>query len=211
MRGTAAAPTSADLVLDDARVRRLRAQQEQAELRGRKSVTVLTGARGRVARGERRGARSGSRPPSPPEFTLPAGESATVHTMHVPAPVLVRRRPGLPGRARTWRLRGGAVSSPVGLADSSPATGRRTAGAVVLSLGEGGHAVSCPVPETSARPGCQRRAVPHRARLGRARACRGTPGPQRGSRGRSPLQCPLPEPAARADARLARGARAAKP
>jgi hypothetical protein len=140
MRGTPSAPTSADLVLDN-HESDVFARGGTTELRGRKSVTLLTGHE--AAWLEESGAVEKSIATSEPaEFTLPAGESATVHTMHVPAPVLVRVDPACGAGAYVEVARGGRFM-PAGLADTA---GEGEQHAAVLSLGEGGHVyrVRCP-------------------------------------------------------------------
>jgi hypothetical protein len=142
VRGTAAAPASADVVLD-AHETDVFARGGTTELHGRnKSITVLGGHD--AAWLQEGGAIEKSIATSePPEFTLPAGESATVHTMHVPAPVLVRVDPACGAGAYVEVARGGRFL-PVGLAGTGASDSEQHA--AVLSLGEGGHVyrVRCP-------------------------------------------------------------------
>jgi hypothetical protein len=147
VRGTAAAPASADVVLD-VHETDVFARGGTTELHGRKSIAVLGGHD--AAWLQEGGAIEKSIATSePPEFTLPAGESATVHTMHVPAPVLVRVDPACGAGAYVEVTRGGRFL-PAGLADMAGTAG--TGGsdgaqhAAALSLGEGGHVyrVRCP-------------------------------------------------------------------
>jgi hypothetical protein len=141
MRGTPAAPTSADVVFD-AHETDVFSRSGTTELRGRKSLTVLGGHEAAWLQ-DTGVVEKSIATTDPPQFTLPAGESATIHTVHVPAPVLVRVDPACGAGAYVEVARGGRFL-PVGLADlADPGTEQH---AVVLSLGEGGHTyrVRCP-------------------------------------------------------------------
>ncbi len=144
VRGTPEVPSSADVVLDNHETD-VFSRGGTTELRGRKSVTVLKG--GEAAWIEDSGAVEKSIATSePPVLTLPAGETATVHTMHLPAPVLVRIDPACGAGAYVEVARAGRFL-PAGLAETSGAPQLR---AVVLSFGAGGHAYRVRCPEQTA-------------------------------------------------------------
>jgi hypothetical protein len=145
VRGTPAAPASADVVIDG-RDTNVFARGGTTELRGHKGTTTLAGRESAWIED------SGTVQKSivtnePPLFTMPAGETATIHSLRVPTPVLVRVDGGCGAGGYVEVARGGRFL-PVGLADAAEGGGQgdATARSVVLSLGEGGHAyrVKCP-------------------------------------------------------------------
>ena len=141
VRGTSAAPASADVVLDNHETD-VFSRAGTTELKGRKSVKTLTGRE--AAWLEDSGAVEKSIVTTePPQFIMSGGESATLHTTRVPTPVLVRVDPACGAGAYVEVARGGRFL-PVGLADA-PEEGAQER-AVVLSFGDGSHAyrVRCP-------------------------------------------------------------------
>ena len=156
-RGTPAAPASADVVLDTHETD-VFSRAGTVELHGRKSTTTLNGRE--AAWLQDSGVVEKSIVTSePPLFALPAGESATIHTTHVPAPVLVRVDPACGAGAYLEVARGGRFI-PQGLADTGGAGAVAGAGgdavethAAVLNLGEGGHAYRIRCPDQGAAGG----------------------------------------------------------
>ncbi len=141
VRGTSAAPASADVVLDNHETD-VFSRAGTTELKGRKSVKTLTGRE--AAWLDDSGAVEKSIVTTePPQFIMSGGESATLHTTRVPTPVLVRVDPACGAGAYVEVARGGRFL-PVGLADA-PEEGAQER-AVVLSFGDGSHAyrVRCP-------------------------------------------------------------------
>ena len=141
VRGTVSVPASADVVVD-ARETDVFSRAGTTELHGRRSVKTLTGRESAWL--EEGGAAEKSIVTSePPQFTLPAGESATVHATQVPTPVRVRVDPACGAGAYVEVARAGRFM-PVGLAEANEDGAQERA--VVLSLGEGSHTyrVRCP-------------------------------------------------------------------
>ena len=140
VRGTASLPASAD-VLVEGRETNVFSRAGTTELRGRKSVKTLTGVE-TASLGEGGTVEKSMVTSEPPEFFMAAGESATLHTTHVPTPVLVRVDPACSGGAYVELARGGRFV-PVGLADAAAEGQDRS---IVLGLGEGNHSyrVRCP-------------------------------------------------------------------
>jgi hypothetical protein len=141
VRGTPSAPASADVLIEGHETNVL-SRAGTIELRGRKSVKTLTG-RETASLGDSGAIEKSIVTSEPPQFFMSAGESATLHTPHVPTPVLVRVDPACGAGAFVEVARGGRFV-PIGLAESAEeGTQERT---VVLGLGEGNHAyrVRCP-------------------------------------------------------------------
>ncbi len=141
VRGTPSAPASAD-VLVEGHETNVFSRAGTTELHGRKSVKTITG-RETASLGDGGVVEKSIVTSEPPQFVMSAGESATLHTTHVPTPVLVRVDPACGAGAYVEMARGGRFV-PIGLADSSEEGGQERA--VVLGLGEGNHAyrVRCP-------------------------------------------------------------------
>jgi hypothetical protein len=146
-RGTPALPASADVVLD-AHETNVFSRAGTIELRGRKSVTTLTGHDTALLQ-ESGAVEKSVAVTEAPLFALPAGESATIHTTHVPAPVLVRVDPACGAGAYLEVARGGRYV-PQGLADSVGGTDGADGRSAVLNLGEGGHGYRVRCPEQAA-------------------------------------------------------------
>ncbi|HEX3769969.1 MAG TPA: hypothetical protein VHV30_03855 [Polyangiaceae bacterium] len=134
VRGTPSAPASADIVVDG-RETNVFSRAGTTELKGRRSTTALTG--NEMAWLEDSGGVEKSIVTNEaPLFAMPAGETATVHSLRVPTPVQVRVDPSCGAGAYVEMSRAGRFL-PVGLADT--AGDSAGAHAVVLSLGEGSH------------------------------------------------------------------------
>jgi hypothetical protein len=143
VRGTSAAPASADVVIDG-RDTNVFSRGGTTELHGRKGTTTLSG-RESAWLDDSGAVQKSIVTNEAPLFTMPAGETATIHSLRVPTPVLVRVDPACGTGAYVEVARGGRFL-PVGLADTAGDGAQATQGAVVLSLGEGGHPyrVKCP-------------------------------------------------------------------
>jgi hypothetical protein len=140
VRGTPSATASAD-VLVEGHETTVFSRAGTTELRGRKSVKTLTG-RETASLGDSGAVDKSLVTSEPPQFFMSAGDSATLHTLRVPTPVLVRVDPSCGSGAYVEVARGGRFV-PVGLAESSENAQER---AIVLGLGEGIHSyrVRCP-------------------------------------------------------------------
>jgi hypothetical protein len=143
VRGTPSAPASTDIVIDG-RETNVFSRTGTTELRGRKLTTTL-GGNEMAWLEDSGGVQKSIVTNEAPLFTMPAGETATVHSLRVPTPVLVRVDPACGAGAYVEVVRSGRFL-PVGLADSAGDGAQATQRAVVLSLGEGSHAyrVRCP-------------------------------------------------------------------